>query len=101
VSHNVVALTVADYPLPPSEDKTEILRVVVRESLSLDMIDRLVTDICSITELLMNTDSVDLAAFQPGAAASIEKTHANQGLKKEHKHKAKRPTTDGVYRTVC
>jgi glutamate decarboxylase len=48
----------------------------------------------------MKTDAVDLAAFQPGTA-SIEKTHANKGLKKEHKHKAQRPTTDGVYRTVC
>jgi glutamate decarboxylase len=74
--------------------------VVVRESLSLDMIDRLITDICGVTELLMKTDAVDLAAFQPGTA-SIEKTHANKGLKKEHKHKAQRPTTDGVYRTVC
>lgn len=73
--------------------------MVVRESLSLDMIDRLVTDICSVTELLIKTDSADLAAFQP--SASVEKTHANKGLKKEHKHKAQRPTSDGVYRTVC
>jgi glutamate decarboxylase len=65
------------------------------------MIDRLVTDICAVTEMLMKTDAVDLAAFQPGGAASVEKTHANQGLKKEHKHKAKHPTSDGVYRTVC
>lgn len=65
------------------------------------MIDRLVTDICSVTELLMKTDAIDLAAFQPGAQASVEKTHANKGLKKEHKHKANRPTSDGVYRTVC
>jgi glutamate decarboxylase len=75
--------------------------VVVRESLSLDMIDRLVTDICAVTEMLMNTDAVDLAAFQPGAAPSIEKQHANKGLKKEHKHKAQRPMSEGVHRTVC
>jgi glutamate decarboxylase len=49
----------------------------------------------------MKTDAVDLAAFQPGASASTEKTHANKGLKKEHKHKAQRPTSDGVYRAVC
>jgi glutamate decarboxylase len=92
-------LTFADYPLPPNEDQTEILRVVVRESLSLDMIDRLVTDICAVTEMLMRTDAVDLAAFQP--SASIEKTHANKGLKKEHGHKAERPMSEGVHRTVC
>jgi glutamate decarboxylase len=96
-----VADACVDYPLPPNEEKTEILRVVVRESLSLDMIDRLVADICGVTEMLMNTDAVDLAAFQPGLAPSIEKQHANKGLRKEHKHKAQRPTTDGVYRTVC
>jgi glutamate decarboxylase len=65
------------------------------------MIDRLVTDICGVTETLMRTDAVDLAAFQPSAAPSIEKQHANKGLKKEHKHKAQRPSSHGVYRTVC
>ena len=64
------------------------------------MIDRLVTDICGVTEMLMKTDAVDLAAFQP-STASIEKEHASQGLKKEHKHKAKRPSHKGVYRAVC
>jgi glutamate decarboxylase len=47
-----VWLTRVDYPLPPNEEKTEILRVVVRESLSLDMIDRLVTDIIQVMEQL-------------------------------------------------
>jgi glutamate decarboxylase len=51
--------------------------------------------------MLMKTDAVDLSAFQPGASPSIEKQHANKGLRKEHKHKAQRPTNDGVYRTVC
>jgi glutamate decarboxylase len=39
---------IPNYPLPPDEEKTEILRVVVRQTLSLDMIDRLVTDIVSV-----------------------------------------------------
>lgn len=38
---------------------------MVRETLSLDMIDRLVTDICSVTEDLMKSDTFDLAAWQP------------------------------------
>lgn len=92
-------LTRADYPLPPNEEKTEILRVVVRESLSLDMIDRLVTDIVAITETLMNTDVVDLAAWQP--SSSIEKTHGSHGLTPKHKHKAKEPMSKGVHRSVC
>ncbi|KAF2994939.1 hypothetical protein E8E13_001844 [Curvularia kusanoi] len=56
---------IPNYPLPPNEEKTEILRVVVRESLSLDMIDRLVTDIGHVMEQLMSTDTTDLAAWQP------------------------------------
>ncbi|KAF2131139.1 glutamate decarboxylase [Dothidotthia symphoricarpi CBS 119687] len=91
---------IPNYPLPPNEEKTEILRVVVRESLSLDMIDRLVTDICAITETLMNTDAVDLAAWQP-SSSSVEKKHGSQGLTSQHKHKAKRPMSEGVHRTVC
>ena len=65
------------------------------------MIDRLVTDICSVTEMLMKTDAVALAAFQPGSSPSVEKQHASKGLTKEHKHKAQRSSADGVYRTVC
>ncbi|KAL6705500.1 glutamate decarboxylase gad1 [Coniothyrium glycines] len=92
---------IPNYPLPPGEEKTEILRVVVRESLSLDMIDRLVTDIIAVTETLIKTDAADLAGFQPSAAPSVEKIHASLGHKKEHKHKAKNPTEKGVYRAVC
>ncbi|KAL9029886.1 MAG: hypothetical protein Q9196_001930, partial [Gyalolechia fulgens] len=56
---------IPNYPLPPACQATEILRVVVRESMSLDLLDRLITDIIAVTEQLMNTDAVDLAAFQP------------------------------------
>ena len=59
------------YPLPPNEENTQILRVVVRESLSIDMIDRLVTDICHVTESMMNSDAADIAAWQP-APRSVE-----------------------------
>lgn len=96
----VLWLTDVDYPLPPNEEKTEILRVVVRESFSLDMIDRLVTDICAVTEMLMNTDAINLAAFQP-SNPSIEKSYASQGLTHRQKHKAKRPMHEGVHRSVC
>ena len=93
-------LTATDYPLPPNEDKTEILRVVVRESLSLDMIDRLVTDIIHVTESISSSDTGDLLAWQP-QAPSIEKQHSSQGLQNQHKHKAKRPMNEGVHRAVC
>lgn len=60
-----------DYPLPPNEEKTEILRVVVRESLSLDMIDRLINDICAVTENLMKSDQTDLYGWQPGPSIEV------------------------------
>ena len=90
-----------DYPLPPNEEKTEILRVVVRESMSLDLLDRLISDIFAITQTLMDSDAVDLQAYQPGTS-SVEKEHGSSGH--DHhtgKKKAGRPMTDGVHRTVC
>lgn len=74
--------------------------MVVRESLSLDLLDRLISDICAVTESLMNTSDVDLAAWQP-FTASIEKKHANAGLQPKHHSKAERPMSDGIHRTVC
>jgi glutamate decarboxylase len=92
-----------DYPLPPNEEKTEILRVVVRESMSLDLLDRLIADICSVTETLMSSDKIDLQAWQPDvlSSRSIEKVHASLGHTAQHKHKAKRPMEEGVHRAVC
>lgn len=66
----------ADYPLPPSEEKTEILRVVVRESLSLDMIDRLVTDIGHVMEQLMVSTVVDLV---PRLHTDVSAVHRRNG----------------------
>lgn len=62
---------IPNYPLPPNEEKTEILRVVVRETLSLDMIDRLVSDIIGVTESVLKSTGSELAAYQP-VTSSIE-----------------------------
>ncbi|MBW0504100.1 hypothetical protein O181_043815 [Austropuccinia psidii MF-1] len=45
---------VPNYELPPELEEQEILRVVVRESLSLELVDRIVTDIMEITEALVD-----------------------------------------------
>jgi glutamate decarboxylase len=71
----------------------------VRENLSLDMIDHLVADICSVTESLMQSDKIDLQSLQP--FTSIEKRHASAGLLAKHKHKARQPMKKGVHRSVC
>ena len=91
---------IPNYPLPPKEEKTDILRVVVRESMSLDLLDRLITDIIAITEQLMDADPLDLAAFQPGAT-TIEKQYQSKGVDHANRHKAERPMSKGVHRTVC
>ncbi|GME50106.1 Pyridoxal phosphate-dependent decarboxylase [Neofusicoccum parvum] len=91
---------IPNYPLPPNEEKTEILRVVVRESMSLDLLDRLITDICAVTESVMQSDQIDLSAWQP-SNSSVEKTHGSRGLDGKDKHKAKRPMHHGVHRAVC
>jgi glutamate decarboxylase len=92
----------ADYPLPPNEEKTEILRVVVRESMSLDLLDRLISDIIAVTQTLMESDIGDLSALQP-TATSTEKQYQSQGVDAKHrkKHGSKTPMSEGIHRTVC
>lgn len=98
---------IPNYPLPPNEEKLEILRVVVRESMSFDLLDRLITDICSVTELLMQSDEIDLAPFQfqPGAKPQGKiQGEKKEKERKEHKGHGKggeRPMTEGVHRSVC
>ena len=93
---------IPNYPLPPSEEKTEILRVVVRESMSMDLLDRLISDIIAVTQDLVEADAFDLSALQ-GAATAIEKSHGSQGVdaKSRSKHGSKHPMHKGVHRTVC
>ena len=95
---------IPNYPLPPKTEKIEILRVVVRESMSLDLLDRLITDIIAVTEQLMNSAEVDLTPFQPSTVATvgnIEKAFQSLGVAHHEKHKARRPMKEGVHRTVC
>lgn len=93
---------IPNYPLPPNEEKTEILRVVIRESMSMNLLDNLISDIISVTETLMKTDAVDLAAFQP-SATGLEKAAQSQGVDAHGKKagKVQRPMSEGVHRTVC
>ena len=75
--------------------------MVVRESMSLDLLDKLITDIISVMEQLMSmTDSYDIGSWQH-SNTSVEKTHGSQGLPHHQKHKAKRPMHHGVHRSVC
>lgn len=90
-----------DYPLPPTAQATEILRVVVRESMSLDLLNRLITDLFAVTQQVMTTDAVDVAAFQPSGINTLEEEHSITGFDHKKNRKARRPMSHGVHRSVC
>ena len=91
---------IPNYPLPPKCESQEILRVVVRESMSMDLLDRLIADIFQTTQQLMESDEVDLMAFAP-RSSTVEKHYMSKGLEQQRKHLAERPMKKGVHRTVC
>ncbi|ORX35018.1 putative glutamate decarboxylase [Kockovaella imperatae] len=84
---------VPNYPLPPSCDDTEILRVVVRESLSGDLARKLIEDIVQVTEQLLSDQGPSLSmstankvrrSTGPGSedrSDGIDKDHASQNTK--------------------
>ncbi|KAH6679788.1 pyridoxal phosphate-dependent transferase [Halenospora varia] len=95
---------IPNYPLPPNEEKTEILRVVVRESMSFDLLDRLISDICATTQNLIESDKSDLSILLKGEDHSVEKQHSSLGTPRHGKgqdHGGKRPMAEGVHRAVC
>jgi len=95
---------IPNYPLPPNEDKIEILRVVVRESMSFDLLDRLISDICATTQDLIENDQADLRILSKSKDNSAEKEHSSSGSHPDSKGQGrggKRPMSEGVHRTVC
>ena len=60
-----------------NESGTEILRVVVRESMAMDLLDRMIADICGVTESLMKIEGTfDIAEWEafPTKASSSRGT---------------------------
>ena len=94
---------IPNYPLPPNEDKTEILRVVVRESMSFDLLDRLIADICAVTQGLIESDVQDLSLLNASKDTSLEKHLSSKGVhhKRGQGKGGKNPMSQGVHRTVC
>ncbi|KAF6799507.1 glutamate decarboxylase [Colletotrichum sojae] len=103
---------IPNYPLPPNEEKIEILRVVVRESMTFDLLERLVTDIVSVTETLMEHDEIDLQVLKKHHGRRRVRTKHDEHKEKEAKEKEKggatkvlgkevRSMEDGIHRAVC
>jgi len=84
---------VPNYALPPNESDVDILRVVVRESMSTDVVERLATDIFLCTESLMNqsSDAMLLASTTAKPSERTEQTH-NRHKHKERKHETNQTT---------
>lgn len=95
---------VPNYALPPNEDKTEILRVVVRDSMTFDLLDRLISDIVGVTQTMMDNDQIDLAILQkPRRKLELKSEQAQKAigdvgraLEKEGGRMA-----EGIHRSVC
>lgn len=86
---------IPNYALPPKEDGTEILRVVIRENMSFDLLDRLVTDIVQVTETLIDHDGGDLSILQK----HVHHSHRRPGQKGHHGHHAHHKKHGGVKKT--
>ncbi|KAF2964135.1 hypothetical protein GQX73_g9444 [Xylaria multiplex] len=92
---------IPNYALPPNENQIEILRIVVRESMSLDLLDRLISDLVSVTQSLIEKEGVDVSALK-------HKDAGYAGIQSETKY-SQQPTSEGVvkrleegiHRTVC
>ncbi|KAL2161354.1 hypothetical protein VTH06DRAFT_8576 [Thermothelomyces fergusii] len=93
---------VPNYALPPGEDGTEILRVVVRVNMSFDLLDRLLTDIVKVTETLMERDEIDLSVLQTQHEGPRPRVKKGEGerLKEAGKRAGKR-MVEGIHRSVC
>ncbi|KAI0204165.1 glutamate decarboxylase [Astrocystis sublimbata] len=85
---------IPNYALPPDENQIEILRVVVRESMSLDLLDRLISDIVSVTQQLIEKQNTDASVLAPKELEGKEsKQKTSGGVVKR--------LEDGIHRTVC
>ncbi|KAI0101263.1 glutamate decarboxylase [Daldinia grandis] len=98
---------IPNYALPPNEDKIEILRIVIRESMSLDLLDRLIADLVSVTQTLIDNDEVDLSILQKQRPTgdSRPRTDASKGSLSQESAKVLEGKAarlaDGIHRSVC
>ncbi|KAB5560199.1 glutamate decarboxylase [Coniochaeta sp. 2T2.1] len=101
---------IPNYALPPNEDQTEILRVVIRENMSFDLLERLITDIVEVTETLMEDDKVDLSILQKQRRRRPDEKRQHKSLGKIRETgkaaeaKVSQETkrmADGIHRSVC
>lgn len=82
-----------NYALPPNAQNTEVLRVVVRENFSEELVDLYLTDLIAITEGLMNTDSSSARLAMLGDKKRHDNPEAAAGHSGHKDGEASKPTT--------
>ncbi|EEA22720.1 glutamate decarboxylase, putative [Talaromyces marneffei ATCC 18224] len=82
---------IPNYPLPPTANNIEILRVVVRESMSADLLECLIADIVAVTERLVQSDPVDLSTLQTQAHRTRVERRRNRSGKHGQQAQNKSP----------
>jgi len=99
---------VPNYELPPHEDNTEILRVVIRENMSFGLLEKLITDICQVTQTLAENDEVDLSILQKQKTISVTKEETDESKQKEENDKlidelgeGEKKAQKGIHKSVC
>ncbi|KAI9814709.1 MAG: hypothetical protein M1826_002155 [Phylliscum demangeonii] len=92
---------IPNYALPPNEDKIEILRVVVRWSMSQDLLDKLICDIIGVTEKLIESDPEDSHTLLQPIKYWPAKWHQDREQHGKYNHHGRRPMSLGVHRSVC
>jgi len=92
---------VPNYNLPPNEEKVEILRIVVRESMNADIIENVAKDIFEITEQIMKSDSpltvMAVAATVSGPSTSVE----HELRQRRHGDDKRHPRRQTTYSQTC
>ncbi|TDZ34118.1 Glutamate decarboxylase [Colletotrichum sidae] len=102
---------IPNYPLPPTEEKIEILRVVVRETMTFDLLERLLTDIAAVTETLMENDEIDLQVLRKHHGRKKVRVKGDEEKEKKQREEKEgaakvigrevRSMEDGIHRAVC
>lgn len=103
---------IPNYALPPNEDATEILRVVIRENMSFDLLDRLISDIVEVTQSLMEDDQIDLSILQKQKRKLPDERTKPDGVPKKETFQKQDKVEDqvgkdvkrmaeGIHRSVC
>lgn len=92
---------IPNYALPPNENDTEILRIVVRESMSLDLLDRLISDMVSVTQMLIDKQDADVSILQHKDVGKRGKQSEMNDSQRRMAEGVVKRLQAGIHRTVC